>query len=127
MKLLQTWGNEAGASAVEFALTLPVFSLMLFAAIEGGLLMWSQLGLQHGAEMAARCASVNTSICGSASDIQKYAAQQTYGVNPPASVFAVNTSACGNQVSASYAYRTLTAYFGVPSLTLTARSCFPTK
>jgi Flp pilus assembly protein TadG len=127
MKLLRAWGSQAGASAIEFALILPVFMLMIFAVIEGGLLTWTHFGLQHGAEMAARCASVNTSICGSASAIQNYAVQQTYGVNPPASAFAVSASACGNQVSASYAYRFLASYFGWPSITLTAQSCFPTN
>ena len=126
MKLLTKLSNDTGAaSAVEFALTLPVFALMTFAIIEGGLLMWTQFALQHGVEMAARCASINTSVCGGASDIQRYASQQTYGLNPTSSVFAVSTPACGNQVSTSYQYQFLTSYFGVPTVTLTAQSCFP--
>lgn len=119
------WQNGSGASAVEFAIIAPVFLLLLFAAIEGGLLLWTQLGLQHGVELAARCASVNTSVCGSAAAIQDFAAQQAFGLNVPPSNFSVSTPACGNQVNASYAYAFASNAFGIPSFTLTAQSCFP--
>jgi hypothetical protein len=75
--------------------------------------------------MAARCASVNSSVCGSASAVQSYAAQQSFGLNPPASAFTLPTPSCGNQVSASYTLQFLTTYFGLPAVTLTAQSCFP--
>ena len=125
MNLCRIIRDERGASAVEFAVTAPVFFALLFGIIESGLVLWTQLGLQHGAEMAARCASVNTTICGTVSAIQNFAAQQAFGVNPPASTFAVTTPACGNQVNASYSYQFVTGYFGAPSLTLSAQSCFP--
>lgn len=120
------WRDQRGATILEFALTVPIFFALIFGIIGGGLLLWMQLGLQHGAEMAARCAGVNTSICGSVSAIQNYAASQAYGLNPSPSVFSVSTPACGNQVSASYSFQFFTSYAGIPSLTLTARSCFPT-
>ena len=120
------WSDERGATILEFALTVPIFFALLFGIIGGGLLLWMQLGLQHGAERAARCAGVNASICGSVSAIQNYAASQAYGLNPSPSVFNVTTQACGNQVSASYTFAFFTSYGGIPSLTLTARSCFPT-
>ncbi len=117
--------NDSGASAVEFAIVAPAFLLLLFAAIEGGLLLWTQLGLQHGVEVAARCASVNTSLCGTAAAIQNVAAQQAFGLNVPPSTFTVSTPACGSQVSASYTYAFASDAFGVPNLTLTTQSCFP--
>ncbi len=95
--------DGSGASAVEFAIVAPVFVLLLFAAIEGGLLLWTQLGLQHGVEVAARCASVNAGLCGSTAAIQDFAARQAFGLNVPPSTFSVSTPACGNQVSANYA------------------------
>jgi Flp pilus assembly protein TadG len=52
-----------GAAAVEFALTAPVFFAIVFGLIDSGLLLWTQLGLQHATELAARCASVNKTIC----------------------------------------------------------------
>jgi hypothetical protein len=118
--------DERGATAVEFALTAPIFFMVLFGIIEGGLLMWTQLGLQHGVEMAARCAGINKTACGNNNDIQSYAALQAYGLNPSPSSFTVATEACGTVVSASYTFHFLTTYFGSPTLALSARSCFPT-
>ena len=126
MRLARICGDERGSTVVEFALTAPIFFMMLFGIIGGGLLLWMQLGLQHGAEMAARCATVNANICNSVSTIQSFAASETFGLNPSPSVFSVSKPACGNQVSASYTFQFITSYVGMPSLTLAARSCFPT-
>ena len=94
---------------------------------EAGVILWTQLGLQHGVEMAARCSSVNTTLCGSPSAIQNYAAERSLGVNPPASTFTVNSPACGIQVSANYTYQFVSTYFGAPSIVLTAQSCVPQR
>jgi len=126
MKPARFCSDERGTTVLEFALTVPIFFMLLFGVVGGGLLLWMQLGLQHGAEMAARCASINASVCGSVSSIQSYAASKTFGLNPSPSVFSVTTPACGNQVSASYSFQCITSYLGMPSLMLDAKSCFPT-
>jgi len=126
VRLAKIRRDERGATAVEFALTAPVFFMIVFAIIEGGLLLWTQLGLQHGAEMAARCAGINKTTCGDNTAIQSFAAQQAYGLNPSPSAFTVSTAACGTQVSASYTFTFITTYFGTPNLALSAQSCFPT-
>ena len=123
MKLLHLWRDTRGAAAVEFAMTAPIFFLLLFGAIGAGLLAWAQIGLQHGVEMAARCASVNTSLCGNDDAVRNFASAQTYGLNPPTSTFAVTTSACGYKVDATYPFPVAISYFG--SFTLKAESCFP--
>jgi Flp pilus assembly protein TadG len=120
------WHDRSGASAVEFAITAPIFFMILVGLIEGGLLLWTQVGLQHGAAMAARCATINTSICSNASQTQAYAAQQSFGLNPPASTFTVISAPCGNQVSANYEFPLISNYFGPSSLRIAAQSCFPT-
>ena len=125
MNFVEFCRNTKGTTAVEFGITAPVFLMVIFGILECGALLWTQLGLQHGTQMAARCASINSSICGSANDIQTYAAQQAYGLPVSASVFTASTPTCGKQVSASYTYRFISSYFGAPSLTLTAQSCFP--
>jgi Flp pilus assembly protein TadG len=117
--------NTQGATAVEFGITAPVFMMVIFGILECGTLLWTQLGLQHGAQMAARCASINATICGNANDIQAYAAKQSYGLPVTPSVFTTSASSCGRQVSANYTYQFISSYFGAPSLTLTAQSCFP--
>jgi Flp pilus assembly protein TadG len=125
MNLRRLFNDTRGTTAVEFGITAPAFVLLIIGAIECGLMLWTQLGLQQGVEMGARCASVNKILCGSTSAIQNYAVLQTYGVNPPASTFIVTSPPplCGNRVSASYTFPVVSNYFG--AVTLTANSCFP--
>jgi Flp pilus assembly protein TadG len=126
VKLAKIRGDERGTTAVEFGLTAPIFIMVLSLIMVGGLLLWTQLGLQHGAEMAARCASVNKTTCGNSADTQSYAAQQAYGLNPLPSTFTVSTAACGTLVTANYTFNFIVNYFGTPTLALGAQACFPT-
>ncbi len=126
MKRANIWRDEQGTSAVEFALIAPVFFLFIFGIIAFGLLFWTQIGMQHGAEMAARCASINTTLCPTSnpSAITNYALQQALGLSLPSSTFTYSTPACGNQVSASYTFEFPDILNRSP-LTLTAQACFP--
>src|SRR6266404_8214774 len=96
--------DQRGATVVEFALTLPLFVMFILAIMDGSMLMWTQLGLQHGAEMAARCAAVNTTTCGTNANIQSYAAAQAYGLSMTSSAYTVSTAACGKTVIGNYTY-----------------------
>ncbi len=148
MKPKQIWDDTRGSALVEFTVTLPLFLLLTFGILQAGLLLYTQVGLQHGVEVAARCASVNYSanqiLPGSQScfgvatsavtntTIQNYAAQNSWGVNPSLSTsnFTVtppsNGGMCGAnpgyQVSASYTYHIMKYLFNP---TLGATSCFP--
>ncbi|MGF6305963.1 Flp pilus assembly protein TadG [Bradyrhizobium sp. i1.8.4] len=124
MKLTAFRRDSRGASALEFALTAPMFFLFIFGIIEFGLLFWTQLGLQHGTEMAARCATVNGTLCPDSNAITTYAAQQAFGLTLPTQTFTHSTSACGNQVSASYAFQ-FAQFLNVSPIVLTAQACFP--
>jgi len=48
--------NESGATLAEFALVLPVFLLLIFGAIEGGMLMWQFQQGEIAAKRAVRIA-----------------------------------------------------------------------
>lgn len=126
MKPGRIWRDQRGATALEFALLAPVFVLLIFGIIALGMLFWTQVGLQHGVQMAARCASVNTVLCPGSDPnaITAYATQQALGLSLPASTFAHSVPACGNQVSASYTFQ-FPAILNLNPLTLTAQSCFP--
>jgi Flp pilus assembly protein TadG len=126
VKFIKMLRDQRGASALEFGLTAPVFFLFVFGVIEVGLLFWTQIGLQHGAEMAARCASVNASLCPSSNPgaITGYATEQALGLSLPASAFTYSTPACGNQVNGSYSFQ-FPSIIPLAPLTLTAQSCFP--
>ena len=106
--------HGGGASAVEFGLVAPVFFAALLGALELGVLFWTNLGLQHATERAARCASVNKTICGSDTAIKTYAASQVFGLTVPLSSFAVAQPACGVQVNASLIAETLVDFAGPP-------------
>jgi Flp pilus assembly protein TadG len=124
VKVTALWRDERGASAIEFALTAPVFFLFIFGIIEFGLLFWTQLGLQHGTEMAARCASVNPTLCPGSNEITSYAAQQAFGLALSAQTFTYATPTCGSQVSASYTFQ-FPQILNLAPLVLTAQACFP--
>jgi Flp pilus assembly protein TadG len=122
------WRDERGATALEFAILAPVFFLLILGIIAFGLLFWTQVGLQHGAAMAARCASIDTINCPvkSPTTIQDYAMKQAFGLSLPASTFNLTTPPlpCGNQVTATYTF-VFPHILNLSPLTLTAQACFP--
>ncbi len=125
MQLRSSIRENSGATAVELALTMPLFLGLLIGCIQLGLALWTQFGLQYGSEAGARCASIDTTTCGTSDQIASYAASHAFGLSLPSSAFTVSTPSCGNQVSASYPYTFYTLLFRTPTVTLTARSCFP--
>lgn len=116
-------GDKRGTTAVEFALLLPVFVAFVFGIVNCGLMLWTQLGIEHGVAAAARCATINPSAC---PDIPAYAARMAYDLSVPKTAFTLTTPSCGNQVSASYAFRFTTFVYRAQTVTLTAQSCYPT-
>jgi Flp pilus assembly protein TadG len=126
--------DERGASdAVEFALVGPLLIAFLLGIYEFGEAVWTQGVLDYAVEQAARCASVNSTTCGTANAIASYAAGLTTPLNLPSNTFTATTPACGNQVSASYVFSfvsvgTLPILNAAPfptSVTLTSTACFP--
>ena len=97
----------------------------MFGLIDCGLLLWTQLGLQHATELAARCASVNKTVCADVAAIQTYASTQVFGMTVPTSVFTASQAACGNRVTASFDFGLIGGFFGTPVMTLNAAACFP--
>ena len=114
-----------GTTAVETAIVLPVFLLLLFAVIEAGLIFWTQSTLQFAVEAAARCAVVDTTNCGSTSAIQTYAASQAIGMTVSSSLFTVSTPSCGHQVSIAYPFGFIVSGLFPGTMTLNAQSCHP--
>ena len=117
--------ENSGATAVELALTMPLFLALLIGCVQIGLVLWTQFGLQYGSEAAARCASIDTTTCSNSTQIASYAANHALGLSVPTSAFTVSTPSCGNQISASYPYTFYTLVAGAPTVTLRARACFP--
>ena len=124
-RLCRLWTDRSGAAALEFGLLLPVFVPLMFGLIQVGQLFWTQTALQHAVEMAARCATINSTACGSTSLTQTYATTQAYGLTFPNGTFTATTAACGNQVSATYSFPVTVAAWFAPTINLSARSCYP--
>ena len=125
---LQFWRTVArdrsGTSLIEFAVLLPMFLTLVFGMIDVGRLFWAQTALQHAVEMAARCATINATTCGTAANVKTYATTQAYGLTFPTSTFTVTAPTCGNQVTASYAF-SFSSFLPVSTMTLAAKSCYP--
>lgn len=115
--------DRDGASAVEFAIILPMLLMLVFGVMEFGRALWTQNALHYSVEQAARCATVDTTTCGTASQIATYAAGLA-GTGFASSVFTATVVACGNLVSASFPIQLHIPFLNY-SLTLTARSCYP--
>ena len=75
--------------------------------------------------MAARCASVNATACGTTAKVQAYAVTQAYGMAVAPATFTVTTPVCGNSVAATSTFAFLTTLFPISSITLQAQSCYP--
>lgn len=125
--------ERQGVAIIEFALLMPLFVIIVIGIIELGQMLWTQTALQHAVEMAARCASINTTTCGTSATIQTYAVGQTYGMTLPNSTFTATTSTCGNTgktgnlVTASYGFALKIPYVTSQTVTLLAQSCYPWK
>jgi Flp pilus assembly protein TadG len=105
------------------ALVSPVLFMFLFGLIEAGRALWVQNALAYSASEAARCASNDTSVCGSTTQTQNFAASRS-GYTFGSGVFTASLQSCGNQVSATYPMTLSIPYVPV-SVTLTAQACYP--
>lgn len=123
-KLCRLAAAREGATAVEFAIILPAMLMLLLGIMETGRGLWTQNALNYAVEQAARCAAIDKINCGSATQIQAYAATVA-GTNFGSATFTYAVAQCGSQVSASYPVQLQIPYLPAPALTLTAQSCFP--
>jgi Flp pilus assembly protein TadG len=117
-----------GAAALEFALVLPALLLVILGIMDVGRLIWTQTTLDRAVEAAARCGAIDTSVCGTATKIQTYAADQAFGltVANPSLVFAVSQQACGIRVAASFPFTLIIPWIATSDITLAATACYPT-
>ncbi len=139
--------EDDAATAVEFALVVPMFLMLVFGTIEFGRLLWTEQALQETAIAAARCVAIaqGTNPSGSCASGGAYSSTSynTYVLNvaagwglslpnpPPAPSTSAN---CGGS-SGGFSQVTLTSTFNsvAPELvhlnalgvTLTGSACYP--
>jgi Flp pilus assembly protein TadG len=116
-------GNGGGASAVEFAILAPVYFMLVVGGLNVSLLMFTVGNLQYAVARAARCASVNTTVCTDAASTVDYANSQYLGT-AGSPLFTYSNTGCGNTVSASVTF-VLNSGVQQYSIPLTASACMP--
>jgi Flp pilus assembly protein TadG len=123
-RLLAWLPDRAGAAAVEFAMILPAFASLIIGGIYTAQLLYAASSLRYAVEAGARCYSINTTVCTSATTTQNYALGKYMGPAYPAPTFTATTPACGHQVAGS---ETFVLNAGITSFTvpLSATACFP--
>jgi Flp pilus assembly protein TadG len=115
--------DDSGTTAVEFAIIAPLIAMLLVGIPSLALMLFAIGSMHFAVEDAARCASTNTTLCGTSAAIITYAQSRYSGVLATP-VFTYAAATCGNQVTA-----TVTFNFDVgmykQSVPLSATSCYP--
>ena len=139
----RTARDESGASAVELALTLTVFMLLVMGCIDYGLYLWTANALQQTAIQTARCMGVVQTDCSSA---HAYSSSNTttfaqgvaagYGLtltsgdlNLSAAAACGGTGTDNSSVTISYTFNGIATGLipGISSKAMTAQACFPNQ
>jgi Flp pilus assembly protein TadG len=117
--------DQGGATAVEYALVLPSFVLLLFGVISTAQLGGAISGLHFAVEEAARCSAVNVTACGTSTTTVSFAQARYHG---PAigAAFTSTTDGCGHTVRATGVFK-LELAFTTLNVPLQATACYPGK
>jgi Flp pilus assembly protein TadG len=108
---------------IEFAIVGPVFLMLIIGLFYTCLLIFKEGSMQYAVQQAARCASVQTTVCTDSSSTVTTAQNAYYGPSNTPS-FVSSTATCGHRVTASstFSYDFVVTTMDVP---LNASSCFP--
>jgi Flp pilus assembly protein TadG len=120
--------HVGGAAAVEFALVFPAFIVLILGIMDTGRLYRVWHTVHFAVAEAARCASINPTVCGTSAQIAAYAAVETMGLSLPTGVtatqiFTVTTTTCGTKVTAAWPFQYVAVGFFPYSGTVTASAC----
>lgn len=114
------WRDQAGASAVEFALVFPIFAGLLFLLMNVCVALWAEAALNFAVDQAARCMSVQPGVC----DTAAHAISQHPYLGPTISpAFTSTVVSCGHRVSGTGIYQINIVLMNLP-VNLSASSCF---
>jgi Flp pilus assembly protein TadG len=118
---LDIWRDERGAAAVEFAMVLLVFFVLVFSVIGLSLAVWAKDTLQYATEATARCLSVSPSLC---SNVQTYGMSRYAGPNDSPTFVSYSITGCAHGVQGTATFP-LDAVLIQKSVSLSAQACFP--
>ena len=118
-------GSEAGTTAVEYGLLLPVLIFIILGAMDTGRLIWTFTTLHRAVEASARCAAVSPSVCGTAQQVASRAVSEAWGLPVTTAMFSLQQQSCGTQVTANYSFSPLSPLIPAYAITLTVSACYP--
>jgi Flp pilus assembly protein TadG len=103
IRKLRTLRRSDGAAALEFAMVVPAFIALTVGAMFTANLVFTVSSMHYASEAAARCASIQTTVCTSASVTQAYATSHYAGPSVSPS-FVYSASGCGHTVTGTVTY-----------------------
>lgn len=115
--------DNCGVAAIEFALVVPVFLVLVFGIIETGRLMWQQVSMQRAVAVAARCGALATPGCISDLEVRNRAVTASARSGLTLANVTVSRETCGVKVVATRNF-TFAISMG-SSLALNAYACHP--
>ena len=105
--------NVKGSAAIETAILLPVYLLLIFGVIEFGYFLWADISLRYGAYYGARYALVNAPTTSAATQNFAYSKSGFAEGGPITYVATINTS--NAQIKGTLTYKFLV--LPLPSIT----------
>lgn len=124
--LRRVQSDRSGVVALEFAMVAPALFVLIMGGIEAGRIMWTQSALEMSVAQAARCYAWQVSTCSTTTATKTFAATVAPQLRFSSSVFSVNLTTCGAQVTATYPYQFIASGLFPLKPKLTASACFPT-
>jgi Flp pilus assembly protein TadG len=112
-----------GAAALEFAMVIPAFIALTVGAMFTANLVFTVASMHYATEAAARCASIQTTVCTSAGVIQSYATSHYAGPSVSPS-FVYSTAGCGHTVTGTVTY-SLNIGSMTQNVPVSTSSCYP--
>lgn len=119
--------NKDGAMAVEFAIIIPIFMIMLFGTLEIANILYAKSTLQHGIETAGRYAMVH--IDATPAEIEEEAVTRSSHLSSMSPTFEVEQMIVSgipfSIISVTAEYKMLTPVFHGMTLDLSSRMAVP--
>lgn len=115
--------DSRGATAIEMAMILPAFVVLVFGVINVSQMAGALSGMHYAVEEGARCFAVNKTVCTSSTTTRTFAEGKYHGPSPNPT-FAVTTAGCGHTVSATSNYKLELAITQL-DVPLSATACYP--
>jgi Flp pilus assembly protein TadG len=122
--MFRALGDRKAASTAEFALVAPAALMMMIGGMYIAMLGFTAASLRYATEQGARCASVNSTLCGTAANAEAYALSQFKNLSGSTATFTATSESCGQKIAGSISYSMKLATYQL-SVPLTASACFP--